>query len=44
MGTELEGGVSGDLDARAGGGGEAKHLGEGRVRKFCIHELAHRSL
>ena len=41
MGTAF---ASGELDAGGGGVVEAKHLGEGRVRTFRIHEVAHRSL
>ena len=50
MGTALEGGEGGEMDAEGGGdgGGGAcgvKRVGEERVRKlFRVHELAHRSL
>ena len=42
-GTALEGGEGLYLDA-GGGGREAKCLGDGRVRTYCIHELVHRNL
>ena len=48
MGTALEKGEGGEMDAEDGGGGGvdgAKRAGEIRVRRlFCIPVLAHRSL
>ena len=39
----LEGGGELDAEDGGGGGGEAKCIREGRVRRlFCIHELTHR--
>ena len=45
MGTALEGGKGGNLDAGGGGSVKQKHLGDGRVQMLCcIHELARSNL
>ena len=42
--THREGGEVGELDTRGGGWGVdgPRRVGEGKVRAFCIHELAYK--